>query len=180
LIAKPGSDEAVDQEVETAVEDKQEVGDWRDDEHPGGIPRSPPLKLTLHVPQGSRHIKLFVEDKEELEAVAEEENGDDGDEKVGEVLLSSLARSARGPECLISDRVDDAEVERKEKKKRSQHCDKDFHILLVHLAIEGVLGQLNVEISSRRDFQELGEVESKAEKQSGKKINCHPPTTSHP
>ena len=37
------------------------------------------------------------------------------------------------PECLISDRVDDAEVERKEKKKRSQHCDKDFHILLVHL-----------------------------------------------
>ena len=88
-----------------------------------------------------------------------------------------------------------------------------------HLAIEGVLGQLNVEISGRRDFQELGEVESKAggrspastsasslsiilssvtihcdffshrhhhhyhnispEKQSGKKINCHPPTTSH-
>ena len=37
------------------------------------------------------------------------------------------------PECLISDRVDDAEVERKEKNKRDQHCDKDFHILLVHL-----------------------------------------------
>ena len=118
--------------------------------------------------------------------MAEEENGDDGDEKVGEVLLSSLARGARRPEhdrndgggggggggggdghdgdgggdgdetggdcdgvvmvlvskvadmkaqpeCLISDRVDDAEVERKEKKERSQHCDKDFHILLVHL-----------------------------------------------
>ena len=106
--------------------------------------------------------------------MAEEENGDDGDEKVGEVLLASLARGARRPEhdrndgggggdghdgdgdetggdcdgvvmvskvadmktqpeCLISDRVDDAEVERKEKKERSQHCDKDFHILLVHL-----------------------------------------------
>ena len=106
--------------------------------------------------------------------MAEEENGDDGDEKVGEVLLSSLAQGARRPEhhrndgggggdghdgdgdetggdcdgvvmvskvvdmkaqpeCLISDRVDDAEVERKEKKERSQHCDKDFHILLVHL-----------------------------------------------
>ena len=30
--------------------------------------------------------------------MAEEENGDDGDEKVGEVLLASLARGARRPE----------------------------------------------------------------------------------
>ena len=112
--------------------------------------------------------------------MAEEEDGDDGDEKVGEVLLASLARGARRPEhdrndgggggdghdgdgggdgdetggdcdgvvmvskvadmktqpeCLISDRVDDAEVERKEKKERGQHCDKDFHILLVHLRV---------------------------------------------
>ena len=50
------------------------------------------------MPRDGTDIKFLVEDKEELEAVAEEENGDDGDEKVGEVLLSSLARSARGPE----------------------------------------------------------------------------------
>ena len=35
--------------------------------------------------------------------MAEEENGDDGDEKVGEVLLSSLARGARRPELDRND-----------------------------------------------------------------------------
>ena len=35
-------------------------------------------------------IKLLVEDEEELEAVAEEEDGDDGDEEVGEVLLPPI------------------------------------------------------------------------------------------
>ena len=49
-------------------------------------------------------------------------------------MVSMVADKKTQPECLISDRVDDAEVERKEKKERSQHCDKDFHILLVHLS----------------------------------------------
>ena len=122
--------------------------------------------------------------------MAEEENGDDGDEKVGEVLLSSLARGARRPEldrndggggdghdgdgdetggdcdgvvmvskvadmktqpeCLISDRVDDAEVERKEKKERSQHCDKDFHILLVHLRDFFQIGCTEASVQDRK------------------------------
>ena len=123
--------------------------------------------------------------------MAEEENGDDGDEKVGEVLLSSLARGARRPEhdrndgggggdghdgdgdetggdcdgvvmvskvvdmkaqpeCLISDRVDDAEVERKEKKERSQHCDKDFHILLVHLRNFFQIGCTEASVQDRK------------------------------
>ena len=71
---------------------------------------------TLKVPQGSRHlksqasscslndtidgtdIKFLVEDEEELEAVAEEEAGHDGDEEVCEVLFSPLAGRARCPE----------------------------------------------------------------------------------
>ena len=59
--------------------------------------------------------------------------GDVGGDCYGVVMVSKVADIKAQPECLISDRVDDAEVERKEKKKRSQHCDKDFHILLVHL-----------------------------------------------
>ena len=123
--------------------------------------------------------------------MAEEEDGDDGDEKVGEVLLSSLAQGARRPEhhrndgggggdghdgdgdetggdcdgvvmvskvvdmkaqpeCLISDRVDDAEVERKEKKERSQHCDKDFHILLVHLRNFFQIGCTEASVQDRK------------------------------
>lgn len=123
--------------------------------------------------------------------MAEEEDGDDGDEKVGEVLLSSLAQGARRPEhhrndgggggdghdgdgdetggdcdgvvmvskvvdmkaqpeCLISDRVDDAEVERKEKKERSQHCDKDFHILLVHLRDFFQIGCTEASVQDRK------------------------------
>ena len=31
---EPGSDKAVDDKVEAAVEDKEEVGDGREDEHP--------------------------------------------------------------------------------------------------------------------------------------------------
>ena len=59
--------------------------------------------------------------------------GDVGGDCYGVVMVSKVADIKAQPECLISDRVDDAEVERKEKKERSQHCDKDFHILLVHL-----------------------------------------------
>ena len=42
--------------------------------------------------------KLVVKDEEKLEAVAKEEDGDDGDEQVGEVLLAPLARRVRCPE----------------------------------------------------------------------------------
>ena len=42
--------------------------------------------------------KLVVKDEEEFEAVAKEEDGDDGDEQVGEVLLAPLARRVWCPE----------------------------------------------------------------------------------
>ena len=42
-------------------------------------------------------IKLLVEDEEELEAVAEEEDGNDGDEEVGEVLLPPITWCAWCP-----------------------------------------------------------------------------------
>ena len=37
------------------------------------------------------------------------------------------------PHCLTSDGVDDSEIESNEQEKRENHCDKDFHVLLVHL-----------------------------------------------
>ena len=47
---------------------------------------------------GVTDIKFLVEEEEELEAVAEEEDGDDGDEQVGQVLLPPLGSRAWGPE----------------------------------------------------------------------------------
>ena len=37
------------------------------------------------------------------------------------------------PLCLTSDGVYDSEIESNEQEKRENHCDKDFHVLLVHL-----------------------------------------------
>ena len=37
------------------------------------------------------------------------------------------------PHRLISDGVDDSEIERNQEAKRENHCDKDLNILLVHL-----------------------------------------------
>jgi len=64
--------------------------DGREDEHPIWVAWSCSRLDALKVPQGSRHIKFRVEDEEELEGVAEEEDGDDGDQEVGEVLLPPI------------------------------------------------------------------------------------------
>ena len=39
----------------------------------------------------------------------------------------------KAPQSLKSDGVDDSEIEQEKQEKRNSHCDKDLHILLVHL-----------------------------------------------
>ena len=50
---------------------------------------------------GDTDIKFLVEEEEELETVAKEEDGDYGDEQVGQVLLTFLCTSAWRPDNQV-------------------------------------------------------------------------------